>query len=100
MDAQLIVDQLREWANRLERGESYLGLTAGMKDVADDLERKIAAAEKEQENTIVVLSDGETFDTEAYLIDLTPEEMARVKDDEKVYDVVGGFGELLRRTRF
>lgn len=36
----LLVEQLRDWAVRIERGESYLGIVAGMREVANGLERE------------------------------------------------------------
>ena len=39
MNALLVAGQLENWARSLETGSSYLGIVAGMRDVARDLRR-------------------------------------------------------------
>jgi hypothetical protein len=40
------------------------------------------------QNSIIVLDDGETWSSEAFYIQLSDVEMKRVMNDEKVYNVV------------
>ena len=42
MDAKTVIEQIRQWADMLEDGETCTveGLIAGMREVADDMERE------------------------------------------------------------